>query len=127
MKILIFALLQVLSLSLSKPQSEFDYVFDEPQTRQCSEYEDKGYRCVPYYTCDECNAIIIDGAGLFDPRNTVDTCKTSKEHEKAVVSECDKPLHVCCRHPKYDPPGPDPTRSTCTGPSCPVVLILQRC
>jgi len=108
MKILIFALLQVLSLSLSKPQSEFDYVFDEPQTRQCSEYEDKGYRCVPYYTCDECNAIIIDGAGLFDPRNTVDTCKTSKEHEKAVVSECDKPLHVCCRHPNYDPPGLTP-------------------
>ena len=60
-------------------QSEFDYVFDEPQTRQCSEYEDKGYRCVPYYTCDECNAIIIDGAGLFDPRNTVDTCKTSRK------------------------------------------------
>lgn len=21
------------------------------------------------------------------------------------MSECDKPLHVCCRHPKYDPPG----------------------
>ena len=96
-------------------------MFDEPQARQCSEYEDKGYQCVPYYTCDECNTIIIDGAGLFDERNTVDKCKTSRkildffwidsfpspgtEHEKAVVSECDKPLHVCCRNPKYDHPG----------------------
>ena len=54
-------------------------MFDEPQARQCSEYEDKGYQCVPYYTCDECNTIIIDGAGLFDERNTVDKCKTSRK------------------------------------------------
>ena len=46
-----------------------------------------------------------------------------KEHEKAVVSECDKPLHVCCRHPNYDPPGLTPGDN----PNEPVVYILQRC
>jgi len=108
----LFLTLLVFSISYSMPQGEFDDdIFDEPQTnddepKQCSDYTALGYYCVPYYTCNECNAIITDGSGLFDPRDASDSCKTSAEHEKAIVSECDKPLHVCCRHPNYDPPGP---------------------
>ena len=58
-----------------------DDIFNDPAIEPCSVYEVIGYRCVPYYTCDECNNIIVDGAGLIDPKNKRkkrDTCKTSK-------------------------------------------------
>ena len=44
----------------------------------CSEFGDISYYCVPYYQCDDCNTIIVDGAGLFDDRNEVE-CPTSKK------------------------------------------------
>ena len=42
----------------------------------CSEFADAGYHCVPYYQCDTCSTIIVDGSSLFDPRSS---CGTSKE------------------------------------------------
>ena len=71
-----------------------------------------GYHCVPYYQCDTCSTIIVDGSSLFDPRSA---CGTSKEtlrklavtknvtlgekHRQAILSRCSKEIEVCCRHP----------------------------
>ena len=44
------------------------------------EYEAVGYHCVPYYSCNECDVIITDGGDLFDPRDSQDTCKTSRKY-----------------------------------------------
>ena len=82
----------------------------------CSEFSNSGYHCVPYYQCDTCNTIIVDGVSLFDPRSS---CGTSKEtflvnccndaplgenHRLATTSKCSKQIEVCCRHPSSTPP-----------------------
>ena len=43
-----------------------DIIVDDT-SKQCASYNESGYRCVPYYSCDG-GEIIIDGAGLFNPR-----------------------------------------------------------
>ena len=45
--------------------------------------------------------LVFQAAGAINPPPT-----------KIGLSECDKPLHSCCRHPKYDPPGSLPRRTT---------------
>ena len=95
------------------------------EERQCSEWAGQGYHCVPYYNCDECDSIIVDGSSLFDPRRAEENCATSEntfscvllvlklysaavlsnkcsgqEHRLATTSQCAKQLHVCCRHPE---------------------------
>jgi len=69
----------------------------------CSEFGDISYYCVPYYQCNDCNTIIVDGAGLFDDRETIE-CPTSKKHVQATKSTCSKILDVCCRHPNSSLP-----------------------
>jgi len=79
----------------------------------CSEFADEGYHCVPYYQCDDCNTIIVDGASLFDPRSS---CEKSESHKRATTSKCSKPIEVCCRHPSRPPPG----EVIETEPTCPL-------
>ena len=99
------------------------------EERQCSEWAGQGYHCVPYYNCDECDSIIVDGSSLFDPRRAEENCATSEntfscvllvlklysaavlsntcsgqEHRLATTSQCAKQLHVCCRHPDFPIP-----------------------
>merc|ERR1719203_377996 len=69
-------------------------VDDESLT--CLEYADQGYRCVPYYSCED-GEIIIDGAGLFNPRfGGLDDVAVSPENSK-----CQGALEMCCRHPDW--------------------------
>ena len=49
------------------------------QDKFCSDYNDYGYACVPYYQCNKDNTIIIDGGGLFDPRAGYD-CKKGNDN-----------------------------------------------
>ena len=71
----------------------------------CEDQFDLGYRCVPYYNCDECNRIITDGRGLFDPRTTATRCETNDDHEFLTTSICPKIVQVCCLHPNSSLPG----------------------
>ena len=86
-------------------QNVFNDVFPDEQER-CEKYFNIGYRCVPYYNCDECNRVITDGSGLFDPRTT-SKCETSEAHKQLTTSSCDKQLHVCCLLPNSTIPGPE--------------------
>ena len=52
---------------------------EERDFQFCSSYEEFDYFCVPYYQCDTCDTIIVDGTAIFDPRGAeVDGCPTSK-------------------------------------------------
>ena len=76
----------------------------DSQDNPCSFYSDAGYRCVPYYQCQN-GEIVVDGAGLFDIRSGLGavTLDPSK-------SKCLGELEVCCLHPDFEraPPGPAP-------------------
>ena len=111
------------------------------QDKFCSDYNDYGYACVPYYQCNKENKIITDGAGLFDPRTGYD-CKKGNDnmiantknnddddddtaelrHDLARTSRCNRLLEVCCLHPSCDTDESPtiPTRpGTRTGPEPP--------
>ena len=82
---------QVRRKKLAERQIDFsqfeDGTIDEGRhdaSSSCSEFEDSGYHCVPYYQCDNCNTIIVDGTALFDPRTS---CGTSKEPEQSRVTK----------------------------------------
>jgi len=91
----------------------------------CLEYADQGFRCVPYYSCEE-GEIIIDGAGLFNPRfGALDDVEVSPENSK-----CEGHLEMCCRHPDwYGIPITTPVKITKPPPSklipCPVCPDTQ--
>lgn len=107
MKVIIIFTFSI-AICSSMPQVFDDYDdYNDEDDSECEEWKEAGYECVPYYTCDECNKIITDGSSLFDPRDgePEDECGQSEEHFKATTSSCDKPLHVCCRHPDF----PDPS------------------
>ena len=56
-----------------------DYNYDDygvEDVGDCSDYGSLSYYCVPYYQCDDCNTVIVDGKGLFDERDG--ECATSK-------------------------------------------------
>jgi len=77
-----------------------DYNYDDygvEDVGDCSDYGSLSYYCVPYYQCDDCNTVIVDGKGLFDERDG--ECATNEKHEQATKSTCNKILDVCCRHP----------------------------
>ena len=82
----------------------------------CSHYFDAGYRCVPYYTCQN-GEVVVDGAGLFDIRSGL--AEVVLDPSK---SKCPGDLEVCCLHPDFErpPPGPVPLVVPVTLP--PVVL-----
>jgi len=68
----------------------------DDEARNCLEYADQGFRCVPYYSCED-GEIIIDGAGLFNPRfGGLDDVAVSPENSK-----CEGALEMCCRHPDW--------------------------
>jgi len=104
---LLLILLSNTRISSSMPQFE-DGGIDggrHEESSSCSEFEDSGYHCVPYYQCDNCNTIIVDGTSLFDPRTS---CGTSETHRRATRSQCSKQIEVCCRHPSSPPPDDGP-------------------
>jgi len=85
--------------------SQDNVINDVFQARgNCEDQFDLGYRCVPYYNCDECNRIITDGRGLFDPRTTTTRCETNEDHEFLTTSICPKIVQVCCLHPNSSLP-----------------------
>jgi len=96
--LLCMKLLLILITTNGAPQEDTD-------KRQCSEYNDVGYYCVPFYQCDEDSKIIIDGEGIVDPRSDI-------VHSLATTSQCDKLIDRCCLHPykrdttRGDPPQP---------------------
>jgi len=72
-----------------------DIIVDDT-SKQCASYNESGYRCVPYYSCDG-GEIIIDGAGLFNPRfGGLDDVELNPE-----TSKCPGSFEMCCRHPDW--------------------------
>ena len=61
----------------------------------CTDYSETGYKCVPYYNCEN-GVIITDGGGIVDIRI---------EDERVVLdpanSICPGLLEVCCRNEDY--------------------------
>ena len=66
------------------PDTEVE-VLARSEERQCSEWAGQGYHCVPYYNCDECDSIIVDGTSLFDPRRAEENCATSENTFDCVL------------------------------------------
>ncbi|XP_040577777.1 phenoloxidase-activating factor 2 [Lepeophtheirus salmonis] len=60
----------------------------------CSYYADQGYKCVPYYTCED-GEIVTDGGGLIDIRSSFSAILDPGS------SKCPGYLEVCCRHPEF--------------------------
>jgi len=63
-------------------------------SNNCTDYADQGFRCVPYYSCED-GEIVIDGAGLFNPRLGSDPLLDAEN------SKCPGHLEMCCRHPDW--------------------------
>merc|ERR1711974_557316 len=83
----------------------------EETVASCTSFEGAGYHCVPYYQCDICNTIIVDGTALFDPRAADENgCPTSTNHRNATTSRCSKQIEVCCRHPSSPLPSEEDTQ-----------------
>jgi len=70
-----------------------DIKIDET-SNNCTDYADQGFRCVPYYSCED-GEIVIDGAGLFNPRLGSDPLLDAEN------SKCPGHLEMCCRHPDW--------------------------
>jgi hypothetical protein len=69
---------------------------------KCSDFENKGFECVPYYQCDADGTIITNGAGLIDIRNGFGNLD-------AQDATCQGFLDVCCKNPDFvEPPTPPP-------------------
>lgn len=66
--------------------------------RQCTDFSNTGYECVPYYQCSN-GTIITDGGGLIDIRNGFGALN-------AGDSKCPGFLDVCCKDPDFVPPPP---------------------
>jgi len=68
----------------------------DDSSKNCKYYAADGYRCVPYYGCED-GEIIIDGAGLFNPRfGGLDDVTLNPE-----TSKCPGSFEMCCRHPDW--------------------------
>lgn len=79
----------------------------DSERRECTYYFDAGYRCVPYYQCQN-GTIVVDGGGLFDIRTGLANVVLDKDKSK-----CQGDLEVCCLHPDFERPpteGPVPPR-----------------
>jgi len=62
----------------------------------CAAYANSGYRCVPFYGCDD-GEIIVDGGSLINVRfGGLDDVELDPENSK-----CPGSLEVCCRHPDF--------------------------
>ena len=66
--------------------------------RQCNDYQEFGYHCVPYYQCNDNNIIKTDGAGLIGPRSGGFRDVIQEEAEN---SKCGSLLEVCCQHSSF--------------------------
>jgi hypothetical protein len=66
------------------------------ENKKCTEFNEEGYRCVPFYACKG-GEIITNGAGLANVRGA--------GMEVAVFnpldSKCEESLDMCCRHPDW--------------------------
>ena len=81
---------------------------EEEEEELCSNYQEYGYFCVPYYNCNRMtNVINIDGSGDggIGPRTIIEPLPSDLDHNKIILSTCDRQLSTCCRHPS----GQDPT------------------
>ena len=68
----------------------------DTSSKFCAFYNESGYRCVPYYSCDG-GEIIIDGAGLFNPRfGGLDDVELNPE-----TSKCPGSFEMCCRYDRF--------------------------
>lgn len=62
----------------------------------CADYGNSGYRCVPFYGCDN-GEIVVDGSDLINVRfGGLDDVELDPENSK-----CPGSLEVCCRHPDF--------------------------
>ena len=77
--------------------SLLDTLFDEsPETesRPCSDYENKGFKCVSQDLCDENGEIIADGGSKFTIRQDLFTSPANN----AICPQFD----VCCKDPNFE-------------------------
>eukprot|EP00092_Neocalanus_flemingeri_P038097 GFUD01041467.1.p1 GENE.GFUD01041467.1~~GFUD01041467.1.p1 ORF type:complete len:401 (-),score=72.78 GFUD01041467.1:105-1307(-) len=93
MVLIIYWLWCVVQGTEARPQEDTDQ-------KQCSDYVDYGYYCVPFYNCDANSGIMTDGTGLIDPRITEVDCEDAPSHNTASTSKCSKLVDRCCLHPK---------------------------
>merc|ERR1711983_750047 len=71
-------------------------IIEDERFKQCSSYAESGYRCVPYYSCEN-GEIITDGGGLINVRfSSLNDVQLDPE-----TSKCPGSLEMCCRHPDW--------------------------
>ena len=71
-------------------------IIEDERFKQCAAYAESGYRCVPYYSCEN-GEIITDGGGLINVRFAgLDDVQLDPE-----TSKCPGSLEMCCRHPDW--------------------------
>ena len=71
-------------------------IIQDDRSKQCSFYAESGYRCVPYYSCEN-GEIITDGGGLINVRfGGLNDVQLDPE-----TSKCPGSLEMCCRHPDW--------------------------
>jgi hypothetical protein len=71
-------------------------IIEDERFKQCSSYAESGYRCVPYYSCEN-GEIITDGGGLINVRfGSLNYVQLDPE-----TSKCPGSLEMCCRHPDW--------------------------
>jgi len=100
--IFIIISLAVLSKALPRPQPETNCesfatfgdpisVNEDASNRNCTDFEQDGYRCVPFYGCKG-GQIITSGYGIADIR---------RRSSALLDSKCSEILEICCRHPDW--------------------------
>jgi len=71
-------------------------IIEDETFKNCAAYNESGYRCVPYYSCEN-GEIITDGGGLINVRFAgLDDVQLDPE-----TSKCPGSLEMCCRHPDW--------------------------
>ena len=63
------------------------------ENKKCTDFEEDGYRCVPFYACKD-GKIITNGASLITIRTIFDPLNLQSRG-------CDG-LDICCRHPDWE-------------------------
>jgi len=71
-------------------------IIEDDRFSSCSAYAESGYRCVPYYSCEN-GEIITDGGGLINVR----FAGLGDVELDPETSKCPGSLEMCCRHPDW--------------------------
>ena len=71
-------------------------IVEDDRFSSCAAYAESGYRCVPYYSCEN-GEIITDGGGLINVR----FAGLGDVELDPETSKCPGSLEMCCRHPDW--------------------------